>query len=1392
MLVNFCIIPGRAQCPNPRLYDLTYINPSSNPVWEHCIDNASDPDNFTLDLISPDNIENYTIDFGDGTSTSGAFWPANTPISHTYWLGQYTITLTETRNGCTRAITGTLINDRKAGAAAEPPTLGSSGCVPKSLTFKNISTNTSPYTIFEWDWGDGTSEIQPASSVGQPISHTYQRGSAGCGMVVTLRAYSLCDTTFSSYGPYDFWDIDTAAIAASATTLCGPDTVTFTDVSNYNCNVTQPRRIRWDFRELGGPLTPWLAAIPANRVAKYYVSGPPGSSYTVFLEDSNYCGVDRTGITVNIVAPPTAKVNSLYPQICAGENGVFTNTSTGGATTYRWNFGDGTGWRTVTGTGSQSYQYRNPGTYTVQLIAENGGAACSDTDQVQITVLPAPITDFTITKAGECGTVDVTFTDNTPEATSWNWSFSNGETRTGKGPWTLSFNPGTYQVQLTTANSINCTSSKILTFTIYPEISVAMQADSVCLGNPTEFKDLSTLLAPANCAKGSILREQWDNINGTSVSSLTGHPSYPNSPSSSSLLTLFESANNIGDNFGARVRGYICPPQTGNYVFWIASDDGSELWLSTDANPANKVRIAYVNGNTDPRQWTKYSSQRSESIYLEANQKYYIEALHKESNGDDHLAVGWRLPSGTLERPIPGTYLSPYDEGSTIQNWSWDFGDGLGTSNVKNPTYTYTAPGTYTVRLTVGSGKCSATGTINVKVNPLTSADFDLSDTIKCTPFDLTITNTSVNGVKYYWDMGDGTPEIVIDGNNQDTIQHTFTNSGTVAKKYYIRLISETASGCSDTIIKSISVLPGPIADFTFDPLSPKCSPVDITFTNNSLAGQTYSWYIGDYDTVHTTVSSFKYTFTNTTGKLKEDTVRLVAYADGCSGVIEKVVTVYPEAQFDIVATPDEICAPGTVSFSATGGAISFLWNFGDGTTSIFSTPTHSYNNTTSQDTTYRVRLIASSVFNCKDTVYKDIAVYPKPKADFISNVKEGCGPLKVVFRNLSSDASSYSWDFGDGTVLTSSSDSIEHTFVNTDVFAKTYKVVLTAYNTHGCLDTLSQTILVYPLVSADFSISDSSACSPKNILFTNKSSGATVYQWNFGDGASSSEVNPLHEFVNTSSNDTTYAITLIASSGACSDTITRQIEIYSVPKASFNVTPSGCSPLEAHIVNNSANAVKYTWDFGDGVTSTDTAGSFTHLYTNATFAPKLYTLTLTAESKKGCKSVVTSNVTVHPGVKAVFALSDSVGCSPMNVKFQNYSIGASDYLWDFANGNTSTTTNPSQTFVNSGVSDTTYYVTLIARSSGCADTIVKSVVVHPKPVASFVSEGEGCSPFAVTFTNTSTPGASYNWSFGDGTTSDTSAMSFVHIFSNMSQSNRVYPVNLVVKSSPGCTAVYN
>ncbi len=152
-----------------------------------------------------------------------------------------------------------------------------------------------------------------------------------------------------------------------------------------------------------------------------------------------------------------------------------------------------------------------------------------------------------------------------------------------------------------------------------------------------------------------LIREVYPDIPGTSVADLTTHSSFPESPSAIEIVTnLFEAPTDVADNYGQRMRGRFSPPADGDYRFTIASDDNSELWLSTNDAPENAVKIASVSGWTSSREWEKYNSQTSLWVNLQSNQIYYMEALMKEGGGGDNLAVRFqkRNPNGFTEAPM--------------------------------------------------------------------------------------------------------------------------------------------------------------------------------------------------------------------------------------------------------------------------------------------------------------------------------------------------------------------------------------------------------------------------------------------------------------------------------------------------------------------------------------------------------------------------------------------------------------------------------------------------------------------------------------------------------------------------------------------------------------------
>ena len=147
--------------------------------------------------------------------------------------------------------------------------------------------------------------------------------------------------------------------------------------------------------------------------------------------------------------------------------------------------------------------------------------------------------------------------------------------------------------------------------------------------------------------------DHWFNVGGYLVSDLVQDTRYPDSPDATSIVKSLEGPTNFAEAYGSRLQAYVVPPVTCVWNFYISSDDHSKLFLSTDDLPANKAEIAYVSGNTGPRQWNKFASQKG-TRSLEAGKFYYLEAIHKEILGGDNLAVAWECTNQGIGLEIIG------------------------------------------------------------------------------------------------------------------------------------------------------------------------------------------------------------------------------------------------------------------------------------------------------------------------------------------------------------------------------------------------------------------------------------------------------------------------------------------------------------------------------------------------------------------------------------------------------------------------------------------------------------------------------------------------------------------------------------------------------------------
>jgi len=183
---------------------------------------------------------------------------------------------------------------------------------------------------------------------------------------------------------------------------------------------------------------------------------------------------------------------------------------------------------------------------------------------------------------------------------------------------------------------------------------------------------------------GTIVLEIWENITGSSVDNLRDDPRYPDQPDSTQPVTELAWDPDM-DNYGGRIHGWLYAPLTGDYTFWLTSDNSGELWLSTNDDPENIELIANISGWAGANEWIKFGSQKSAPISLTAGNKYYIMALWKEQDGGDHCKVAWQGPGISTRTIIPGSYLSPYEP---VKAYGPSPGDGS-TGAKRTPTLSW-------------------------------------------------------------------------------------------------------------------------------------------------------------------------------------------------------------------------------------------------------------------------------------------------------------------------------------------------------------------------------------------------------------------------------------------------------------------------------------------------------------------------------------------------------------------------------------------------------------------------------------------------------------------------------------------------------------------------------
>ncbi len=669
--------------------------------------------------------------------------------------------------------------------------------------------------------------------------------------------------------------------------------------------------------------------------------------------------------------------------------------------------------------------------------------------------------------------------------------------------------------------------------------------------------------------------------------------------------------------------------------------------------------------------------------------------------------------------------------GSVHSQWNW--GDGSAIDTSFSPTHLYATTGSFDITYIAATDSgCSDTLVRQIIVYDTAAVSFTANDTCLGNAIQFVNTSSAPPGSTPLWYFGDGTQ-------SSDTSPvHSYTTAGI----FNVTAIALTPFGCNDTVIQQVEVFPNPIPNFVSDSV---CDGTTIQFVNSSsIASGTYTsaWNFGDgandisKDPSHLYASTGNY-----------NVVLTLTSNYGCVDSAQKVALVSPNptAAFTLSDVCNDSTLSATNTSSVSGGTINYVWKWGDGSSSTVVPATHNYNSSG----TYTVTVTTTTNFGCADSTTQTATVILGGNLDF--SAPTVCNSTATNFTDQTvlktgTIVQNYTWNFGDGNTATGASAT------NTYSTAGNYNAKLVLDYGNNCFDSVSKQVVVSPNPTAAFTLSD--VCNDSTLSATNTSSvsGGTInYVWKWGDGSSSTVVPATHNY-NSSG---TYTVTVTTTTNfGCADSTTQTATVILGGNLDFSA-PTVCNSTATNftdqtVLKTGTIVQNYTWNFGDG--NTATGASATNTYSTA----GNYNAKLVLDYGNNCFDSVSKQVTVEQNPTAAFTANTV--CERNYTNFNNNSSPAGfSSLWNFADGNTDTTLNPSHLYASNG----TYLVKLVVTTAAqCTDSITDTISVLPVGKALFtvlpVCLGEP-TQFVNNIDTVTYPVSNFDWNLGNGTTSNNS-----------------------------------
>ncbi len=743
-----------------------------------------------------------------------------------------------------------------------------------------------------------------------------------------------------------------------------------------------------------------------------------------------------------------------------------------------------------------------------------------------------------------------------------------------------------------------------------------------------------------------------------------------------------------------------------------------------------------------------------------------------------------------------------------ITTYTWDFGDGNSSTN-QNPSHSYTAAGTYTVTLVVQASNGQADSEVKIGyivVRPKPSIDFSTSTNGCSLPVGVTFNNLTTDAVSYQWDFGNG---------QTSTAQTPPVVNYTTAGNYTVRLIATSSHGCIDTLIRNIVV-----SNFQAGINAPTtaCVGTPVTISDNSTVGaNAWNWGFPGATPNNGTASSNSVTY-NTPGTY---TISLQSQntALSCTSTTTKEITVVTSNP-SFTNTPNVGCTPLNVTFTNTGAeaGATYLWLFGDGSSSTSENPSHNYTTSGSFDVT----LIMTSAQGCINTVSVSSAVTTSsPIVEIASDVREGCADLTVQFTGTGSSTPadpivSWNWIFGDGTTYNGETPP-PHIYG-----LGKFDVRLEITTQNGCIGIADSTefIKAGQLVdSVNFDVLNSPQCVKTDVNFeghywmsATHDPNDIEFLWDFGDGGSSDEQDPSYQY---SSTIDWHTVMLTVKHNGCEKSFTKEDIVFIIaPLARFTPDVSVvCNPQSFPVtisMNDTALLGDLTddctmiWKWFDGSPNVQFDNSHLDNIGNGTTSHNFGTYgTFPVEQvvynhTTGCSdsivvevhiSQITAGITTLPNDTVCLGSSFSVSPAATTSTHPFFPLGS--FVWDMSDS-ILTSNGHQYRYNNYG----TYPITLYTINEvGCMDTTDMLFTVLSPPQAAINADNvSGCAPLLVNFSNNSTvtnngvPLSSFNFTFIEDGTSQTTT-SLTSPVSHTYTAEGDYMVSLVATDVFGCTS---